>query len=100
MFSESSPQTEAALTEAKTIVEALSRVKFTSDDIRAEKDLAEQVLRNITDYLKPITGFTNEQQKQSDNIINIRDKLKDIRNQSDYSVLTSEKANDISNKIK
>jgi len=70
------------------------------DDIQAEDQLATQVLRNITRYLRPITAFGKDQQKQAEEIVNIRNKLKDIRNESDYSVLNSDKANEISGKIK
>ena len=78
----------------------MKKVTFNADDISKENIRAAGALANITEYVKPINSFSKEQQKQAAKIVSMRDKLRDLRNESDYSISTSDRANDISNKIK
>lgn len=75
-------------------------VQMDPTNIMAENLTANQVLKEVEEFVKPVTALTKDLKEESDKLTEIRDKLKDLRNQSDYSIDTSRRANEIMDKIK
>lgn len=91
---------DAARTEAQAIVDNLNNVLFNASEVEQEQNNAEKALRDIKDYVAPVKLITAEVRKDSEKMAQIKNKLKDIRNQTDYSLQTARKANAISKEIR
>lgn len=95
-----SPQTDAARAEAEAIIETMQNVRFDPTSAEAENKTAGEMLRSVQDFVQPITSLTKELNSESAKLLSIREKLRDLRNQSDYSIDTSRRSNEIMDKIK
>lgn len=96
----SSPQTDAAKAEAEAIISAMQTVKFDHQPALEENATVSTVLKDMKKFVRPLDKLNKDLKGVSGNIAETRERLKDLRNQSDYSIATSKKANEIGNKIK
>ncbi|ODM92460.1 Laminin subunit alpha [Orchesella cincta] len=95
-----SPQTDAARAEAEAIIATMQDVKFDPTKAQEENKTAGEILGDVQEFVKPIKALTMQLNEEGEKLVNVRDKLKDLRNQSDYSIDTSRRANEIMDKIK
>lgn len=96
----SSPQTDAAKAEAEAIIASMQSVKFDHKPAIEENATVTTVLKDMKKFVRPLDKLNKDLGAVSKNIAEAKDKLRDLRNQSDYSISTSRKANEIGNKIK
>jgi hypothetical protein len=96
----SSPQTDAAKAEAEAIITAMQSVTFDPEPALEENATVTTVLKDMNKFVRPLGRLSKDLKLVGDQIMEVKDKLRDLRNQSDYSIGTSKKANDIANKIK
>lgn len=96
----SSPQADAAKAEAEAILSLMQTVKFDKQPAIEENDTVTTVLKDTKAFVRPLDALTKDLGKVHEQIAEVKDKLKDLRNQSDHSIATSRKANEIGNKIK
>jgi len=80
---QSSPQTEGALAEARATLDLMAKVSLSGNESKTENGTATERLAQVKEFITPITQLTGELKKKADGIVGIRERLRDLRNESD-----------------
>lgn len=95
----STPQADAARAEAEAIIAALESISFDHTPALEENSTVSKVIKEVTNFVQPLEQLNTDLHEIRDRVDETKDKLRDMRNQSDYAINTSRKSRDIGNKI-
>jgi chromosome segregation ATPase len=78
----------------------MQQVKFENQTSIEENDTVTTVLKDVKAFVRPLEFLSRDLSRVREQIGEVKDKFKDLKNESDHSIATSRKANEIGRKIK